>query len=228
MNKYDQQLFDIMANLKLDINNDQKQLSKEECDLIAVVSLVVQGSSKLLENTILELTDSLSPIQIKEAVFQCAPYIGYGKVLDSVEIINDCLEQKGVSLELEPGATVTTETRFDSGVDAQVALFGQQMRDIATLGDKMPRESKLLASNCFGDFYTRNGLSLETREMLTLAILVNLGTEPQIKAHIGGNLHVGRSPQYIEEVMFGCLVYCGYPRLLNAKRCLQEVLASIN
>lgn len=88
----------------------------------------------------------------------------------------------------------------------------------------MPAINYFLASNCFGDYYTRKGLDLETRELLTMAMLVNLGTEPQLKAHIAANLKI-RSVEYVEQAIYTCLPYCGYPRTLNALRLLKEATA---
>ena len=88
----------------------------------------------------------------------------------------------------------------------------------------MPTINYFLASNCFGDYYTRKGLDLNTRELLTMAILVNLGTEPQLKAHIGANLKI-RTAEYVEQAIYNCLPYCGYPRTLNALRLLKEAVA---
>ena len=59
--------------------------------------------------------------------------------------------------------------------------------------------------------------------MLTLCILINLGTENQIKAHISGNSNMGRSKAFLEEIIYQCLPYAGYPRTLNAIRCINEV-----
>lgn len=225
MVKYDQELIDIMHNLMDDVNQKQELLSSEERALIAIVSLVTEGSTELLKTVVETVAkETLTVTQIKEAMFQCAPYIGYPLVIDSLQITNQVLTANGIEIDIEPAATVNEDTRFEKGVDAQATIFGQGMRDLAALGENMPRESKLLADNCFGDFYTRNGLDLQTREMLTLAILINLGVEPQIKAHIFGNLSMGRSPEYITEVIFGCLPYCGYPRLLNAQAYLKELL----
>ncbi len=225
MIKYDQELIDIMHNLMDEVNTKQELLSDKERSLIAIVSLVTQGSTELLKSVVASVSkETLTVTQIKEAVFQCAPYIGYPKVLDALTVVNSALETNGINIDIETAGTVTCETRFENGVDAQATIFGPSMRELALLGENMPRESKLLADNCFGDFYTREGIDLQTREMLTLAILINLGTEPQIKAHIFGNLSMGRSSEYITEVIFGCLVYCGYPRLLNAQTYLKELL----
>ncbi len=206
-----------------EVRSKQIVLSKKENDLIAVVSIVVQGSSELLkEHLIFTINDNITAIEIKEAIYQCAPYIGFPKVVEALKVANEIFISKDIKLPLKEQATVDENTRFNLGVDVQATIFGQKMRDIANLGNKMPRESYYLASNCFGDYYTRTGLALKTREMLTLAILINLGVEPQIKAHIFGNQSIGNSKEYIMEVAFGCLPYCGYPKLLNSLNYITE------
>ena len=51
---------------------------------------------------------------------------------------------------------------------------------------------RYLSANCFGDHYTRTGIDVPTRELLTFSMLVSLGgCEPQVKGHVAANLHVG-------------------------------------
>ena len=84
---------------------------------------------------------------------------------------------------------------------------------------------RYLSANCFGDYYTRNGLDIKTRELLTLSMLIALGgTESQIRGHIQGNVNVGNDKEILLSVMTHLLPYVGYPRTLNAIRCLNEVL----
>lgn len=84
---------------------------------------------------------------------------------------------------------------------------------------------RYLSANCFGDFYTRNGLDLKLRELVTLSFLVALGgTEAQIKGHISGNARVGNDRQTLINVLTQLLPYVGYPRTLNAIACLNEIL----
>jgi 4-carboxymuconolactone decarboxylase len=108
----------------------------------------------------------------------------------------------------------------------QKEIFGETI-------DKMYNESpknqlhiqKYLSANCFGDYYTRKGLDIKTRELLTLSMLIALGgTEPQIKGHIQGNMNVGNDKETLLSVMTQLLPYVGYPRTLNALRCLNEVI----
>ena len=196
-----------------------------EADLIRIVSLTVQQSGTLLaEEVAAALTRGITPEEILEAVYQCAPYSGFPRVADAIEIVRSVFKAKDVKVE-ESRATVNEETRLQAGAEAQGKLFGPAFIEMARAGkDAMPAINYFLASNCFGDYYTRKGLDLETRELLTMAMLVNLGTEPQLKAHIAANLKI-RSAEYIEQAIYTCLPYCGYPRTLNALRLLKECVA---
>ena len=203
-------------------------VEKREVELIRLVSLVTQQSGALLQEEVATaLAQGLAPEEILEAIYQCAPYTGFPRTVDAVEIARSVFKAKNVKVD-ENRATVTAQSRLEAGADAQGTLFGQTFRDMAKNGKSgMPTINYFLASNCFGDYYTRKGLDLNTRELLTMAILVNLGTEPQLKAHIGANLKI-RTADYVEQAIYNCLPYCGYPRTLNALRLLKEVVAEAN
>lgn len=203
-------------------------VEKREVELIRLVSLTTQQSGALLhEEVATALAQGLAPEEILEAIYQCAPYTGFPRTVDAVEIARSVFKAKNVKVD-ENRATVTAQSRLEAGADAQGTLFGQTFRDMAKNGkDGMPTINYFLASNCFGDYYTRKGLDLNTRELLTMAILVNLGTEPQLKAHIGANLKI-RTAEYVEQAIYNCLPYCGYPRTLNALRLLKEAVAEAN
>lgn len=200
-------------------------VEKREVELIRLVSLVTQQSGVLLQEEVATaLAQGLSPEEILEAIYQCAPYTGFPRTVDAVEIARSVFKAKNVKVDENRG-TVTAQSRLEAGADAQGTLFGETFRDMAKNGkDGMPTINYFLASNCFGDYYTRKGLDLNTRELLTMAILVNLGTEPQLKAHIGANLKI-RTAEYVEQAIYNCLPYCGYPRTLNALRLLKEAAA---
>ena len=99
--------------------------------------------------------------------------------------------------------------------------------------DKMYEESpadqihiqKYLSANCFGDYYTRKGLDIKTRELLTFSMILSLGgCEPQLKGHIQGNLNVGNDKETLLSAVTQLLPYVGYPRTLNAIAYLNEVI----
>lgn len=220
----DTEFYNIMENFINEVSNKSELLSNKQKELIKIVSLITQQSKELLlyeiENA---LSLGLTPIEIKEAVYQCAPYSGFPRTIDAINIVNKVFEKNNIHLPLEKQSTVTKQTIFEKGLIAQTTIFGQAMREIAN-GENTPNPAYYLITNCFGDYYTRNGLDLKTREMLTLCILINLGTESQIKSHINGNVNMGNNKAFIQEMIYQCLPYCGYPRTLNALNCLNEVL----
>lgn len=129
-------------------------------------------------------------------------------------------------MPLEGQSTTSPETRYERGVDLQTKIFGEMIKQMY---DKSPKTQlhiqKYLSANCFGDYYTRKGLELETRELLTFAMLISLGgAEPQVKGHIRGNVGVGNNKEKLLSVVTQLVPYIGYPRTLNAIACLNEVL----
>jgi 4-carboxymuconolactone decarboxylase len=171
------------------------------------------------------LNVGVTAVEIKEIVYQAVPYVGWAKVFDFVFAANDVLKSRGVSLPLEGQSTTTPETRFEKGLAAQKAIFGdahiEKMRSSASADQAHIQD--FLSANCFGDHYTRKGLDLKTRELLTFAMLLSMGgCEPQLKGHIQGNVNVGNGKEVLLATITQLLPYVGYPRTLNAIKCLND------
>jgi 4-carboxymuconolactone decarboxylase len=171
------------------------------------------------------LNVGVTPVEIKEILYQSVPYVGISKVVDFIYLTNEIFAERGIKLPLEGQSTTTPETRYEKGLKVQKEIFGET---INKMYEKSPKDQlhiqKYLSANCFGDYYTRKGLDIKTRELLTLSMLIALGgTEPQIKGHIQGNVNVGNDKETLLSVMTQLLPYVGYPRTLNAIKCLNEV-----
>ena len=88
---------------------------------------------------------------------------------------------------------------------------------IRSLETISPDLGKYIVEFAFGDIYERSGLSLQEREMITLASLLTAeGCEPQLEVHINGALNVGIAPEKIIEIFLQCIPYTGFPKVLNA------------
>ena len=84
---------------------------------------------------------------------------------------------------------------------------------------------RFLSANCFGDRYTRTGIDVPTRELLTLSMLVSLGgCDAQVKGHVAGNLNDGNDRARLIDVVTQLPPFIGYPRALNALRAIDEVV----
>lgn len=194
--------------------------------ILIVVNTTNHTLKALKEHVIGAINVNVSPIEIKEAVYQCTPYIGLGKVEEALEVVNDVFKDKGIVLPLQSLATVNEETRFKLGFDVQCTAFGRE--HIQAGHDNAPKELKhiqnYLSEYCFGDFYTRKGLDLKIRELLTMVMLAALGgCENQLRAHVGANITVGNSREMLIETITQCQPYIGFPRTLNAIAIINEV-----
>ena len=138
--------------------------------------------------------------------------------------VNEVLAEKGVALLGPSGQTVTEESRLPDGIAAQKSIFGEHIDAMrAAAPENQKNIQDYLSAYCFGDFYPRKFLTIPERELLTFAILVAQGgCEPQLTAHIKGNLALGASPEQLSAVLYACLPYIGYPRTLNALSCLRQ------
>ena len=125
-------------------------------------------------------------------------------------------------------AQTSMQNRREKGTEAQVGCFGEGMKDFWKSGPDDSRHiNKWLADNCFGDWYTRTGLDLKMRELITFCFLAAQGgCEPQLKGHIAGNYHVGNNKDFLIAVISSNLPFIGYPRTLNALNCIREVEAA--
>jgi len=175
------------------------------------------------------LTAGVTPVEVKEIVYQAVPYAGMGKVFDFLHATNEVLVEHGVELPLPGQSTTTPQTRAEKGLAVQKQIVGAAAVD--AMYAKAPADEqhiqRLLSANCFGDHYTRNGIDIATRELLTLAMLVSLGgADPQVKGHVAANLNVGNDRRTILAVLTQLLPFVGYPRTLNALRALDDVTLS--
>ena len=165
------------------------------------------------------LDAGISPVMAKEIVYQAVDYLGIGRVKPFLDAANDILMGRGVSLPLEGQATTTMENRLEKGIQAQVDIFGDGMKEVWKNG----HINRWLAANCFGDYYTRKGLDLKEREMITFCFLAAQGgCEPQLIGHAKGNMNLGNDRAFLVKVVSQCLPYIGYPRSLNAITCIQK------
>lgn len=169
------------------------------------------------------LDAGLSPVMVKEVVYQAVDYLGIGRVRPFLNAVNDILIERGVKLPLEGQATTTMEDRLEKGVQTQVEIFGEGMKEAWKNG----HINRWLAANCFGDYYTRTGLTLAQREMITFCFLAAQGgCEPQLTAHAVGNMNLGNDKAFLVKVVSQCLPYIGYPRSLNAITCINQAAES--
>lgn len=193
---------------------------------ITLAALVASGSPATFRETLAgALEAGMPPEEAKEILYQAVPYLGFAKARECLDVANDVLRARGVALPLARQGTTTRETRFERGLAIQVETFGEGMREaLENAPADLRHIRRNLAANCFGDVYTRRGLDMKARELLTFAMLVSLGgCDAQVRGHIAGNLAVGNNRATLIQAATALLPYIGYPRTLNALSAIDAV-----
>lgn len=221
----DPEFAELIQNFACDevVNNDDLD---DHTRMIAVLSTLIgsQSVDAFKEMLGYALETGVTPVEVKEIVYQAAAYLGLGRVFPFLACTNDVLEKQGVQLPLEGQATTNPSDRVEKGEQTQVDIFGDQMRGFSQSGPEESRHiNKWLSDNCFGDYYTRTGLDYRQREMITFCFLAAQGgCEPQLTSHAAANMGIGNDKSFLINIISQCLPYIGYPRSLNALRCVNE------
>jgi len=200
-------------------------LNDRQRELITLVALATNHTmTQLRVHVGVALNVGLTPVEIKEAIYQCAPYIGFPKTLDALQQANEVLNERSISLPLESQKQVEENERFEKGFNIQVAIFGDMIRQRQqNTPENQKHIQEYLSAFCFGEIYSRSGLDIKTRELLTLCIISALGgCENQLRSHVQGNLNVGNDKELMIEAITQCIPYMGFPRSLNALNCVND------
>lgn len=202
------------------VNEEGQQLDEVTRHMAVLAALLgCQGVDAFRLELPRALDGGVTPVMVKEIVYQAVDYLGIGRVLPFLNAVNEILTERGISLPLPGQATTTMEDRLEKGAAAQAEIFGDQMREAWKSG----HINRWLAANCFGDYYTRTGLDLKQREMITFCfLLAQGGCEPQLTSHARGNMNLGNDKDFLIRVISQCLPYVGYPRSLNAVTCVNN------
>jgi 4-carboxymuconolactone decarboxylase len=121
-----------------------------------LITLVVLTTNQTLEEIKLHVDASLNvgltPTQIKEAVYQCAPYIGFSKIQNSINQVNEAFKERNISLPVESQKQTSEENRYEEGLKVQKFIFGDMIdRMQESMPDNQKHIQSYLSAYCFGD-----------------------------------------------------------------------------
>ena len=108
------------------------------------------------------LTVGITPIEVKEIVYQAVPHVGMGKVFDFIHTTNDILTERGIELPLEGQSTTTPDTRFEHGLAVQKEIVGDDRIEqmYASASDDEQHIQRLLSANPRGSPASSLGMPL--------------------------------------------------------------------
>lgn len=194
-------------------------------EMITCVTLTTMQTLPQLKAHIgASLNIGITPIEVRESIYLCAPFIGFPKTLNALATANEVFKEQGIVLPLEKQGMVNEQNRGTKGAEIQQPLYGdaikKALKDLPDgLGDDVAR---FLTEYGFGDIYTRGGLDLKTKELLVYAVITTLEADSQLRSHTLSNIKLGNDKSTLTSVVIQCLPYIGFPAAMKTLRIIQE------
>lgn len=202
-------------------------LTLGERQLVTVAALAALGNAAPQLHFHLRgaLNVGCQPQEIVEALVHISIYAGFPASLNALFAAKEVFSQAG--LKPDPVRIPSAPSRYNAGWEALQLIDGHAgERVIEALKDIAPDLARFIVEFSFGDIYTRPGLGLIEREILTVAALAALGTAtPQLKIHVHGLLNVGGTREQLVETIIQIVAYAGFPAAINAALIAKEALA---
>lgn len=225
--KNDPEFHEIFKRFAFNEVYEYSTLTQKESVLVTLASLIACQSPKAFKKSLLSsINKYITPEEVKELLYQSVPYVGFGRAHNFFGVVIKVFEKKGIDLPLENRSNTTSDNRRQKGREIQDRYFGAEM--IQAMNDNAPEGQKhfntFLEGFCFGDFYTRDGLNDQQRELITFVFIATLGgCENQLRGHAQGNLSVGNNKEKLVSAITVVLPYIGFPRSLNALSIINEI-----
>ncbi|ROZ62540.1 4-carboxymuconolactone decarboxylase [Kocuria soli] len=199
-------------------------------ELVTVSVLgALQTLPQLRAHSAAALNVGVKPVELLETVYQLAPLIGFPRALNAIGVVSEVLTERGHTLPLPTQGTVDDDDRHARGLEIQRELYGDE---IAESTEGLPGEFAsavpgFLTDFHFGDFWTRGGLDVATRELLLLVAIAAAGLTPQLEPHVAAAVRAGNDVETVLAALVQGFPYMGYPVALNAIRQVQAYLREV-
>jgi len=117
--------------------------------------------------------------------------------------------------------------RFEMGMKIRREVLGDAHVDAAIAKRNAFSEAfqELITRYAWGEIWTRPGLPRQTRSLITVAMLVALNREEELRLHLRAALRNGATQEEIRETLLQSAIYCGVPAANSAFRIAHEIFS---
>ncbi|MGO4741857.1 4-carboxymuconolactone decarboxylase [Serratia quinivorans] len=119
------------------------------------------------------------------------------------------------------------EQRYQQGIEVRRAVLGDAHVD-RSLNQLTPLNEEFqnfISRYAWGEIWTRPGLARHTRSLITIAMLIALNREAELRMHLKAAVNNGVTREEIKEVLMQSALYCGLPAANSAFHLAAEVFA---
>ncbi|WP_198143030.1 4-carboxymuconolactone decarboxylase [Stigmatella aurantiaca] len=127
----------------------------------------------------------------------------------------------------EPRVRLDDRERHARGLEIRKAVLGTEHveRSMHRLSATNDEFQDLITRYAWGEIWTRPGLPRHTRSLLTIAMMVALNREAELRLHLRAARNNGVTRDEIKEVLLQTAIYCGVPAANSAFHLAEEVFA---
>ena len=126
--KTDPEFIELFDNFAFDEVVNQNDLD-DKTSMIAILAMLLgcQGIDEFKAMLTAAYNFGVTPIEMKEIIYQATAYLGIGRVFPFLHVVNDFCTKNGITLPLQGQSTTNQSNRLEKGIQAQVDIFGQDM-----------------------------------------------------------------------------------------------------
>src|SRR5579871_985089 len=108
--------------------------------------------------------------------------------------------------------------RYQQGMSVRRTVLGDAhvTRALKSTNDFNREFQDLITRYAWGEIWSRPGLPRHTRSLLTIAMMVALNREAELKLHLRAAKNNGVTREEIIEVLLQTAIYCGVPAANSA------------
>ncbi len=86
---------------------------------------------------------------------------------------------------------------------------------------------ELATEFAWGSVWTRGGLTLRERSLMTMAMCIAMNRPRELQIHLRGALRNGVEPELLPEILLQAFLYCGGPATIDAMHAIREAMPSL-
>ncbi len=120
---------------------------------------------------------------------------------------------------------MSTEDAYQKGLEVMEHLMGAAGRDgvVKWFDEFDPGLARLVVEHAFGKVWTRSGMDMRSRSLITMATLTALNRSSQLRVHIRGALNLGIPEKEIVELLVHVGLYAGLPVMAEGLTAAREI-----
>ncbi|MES2103993.1 MAG: 4-carboxymuconolactone decarboxylase [Pseudomonadota bacterium] len=122
------------------------------------------------------------------------------------------------------------QERYDQGMEVRRAVLGDAHvdRTLKNINEHNEEFQALITRYAWGEIWTRPGLPRHTRSLITIAMMVALNRNEELKLHLRAAANNGVDREEIKEVLLQTAIYCGVPAANSAFHLAEEVFRAMD